>query len=201
MQYEILRDVLIIVVSVVAVLSALIGGLVFFLLRAALIKDITTEVIKQVDRECRKIRGQSDIQAGVTYWTQGMYNHAIDFTNRALAEAGDVLDEDRIIFGKSNLAYYYAEIHRKQPSWNLREEAIELAQIGYEKYSPTISKYKKPDWIDNYAFVRATFIKDSDERDEITQLIDRLLLRGDLEAIHLYLQEYKQHIQNLEFTS
>ena len=200
MQYEILRDVLIISISVIAVLGALIGGLLFFILRAALMRDITDEVNKRLDTECRRLRGQTDIQAGVTYWTQGMYKHAIDFTKRALADAEDVLDEDRVIMGKSNLAYYYAETHRKQPSWNLKEEAIELAQIGYENYSLTNPKYKKPDWIDNYAFVKATFIKNSKERDEVNELLDILLSRGDLEEMHAYLKGYKEDIRKLEFT-
>ncbi|MFC2006178.1 hypothetical protein ACFLVG_04410 [Chloroflexota bacterium] len=199
MEYTIFRDVLIILVSIAAVLSALVGGLLFFLLRSALMKDITSEVNKRLDDECRKLRGQTDIQAGVTYWTQKMYDHAIDFTKRALEDAGDVLDDDRIIFGQSNLAYYYAEKHRQQPSWDLREEAIELAKIGYEKYSSTVSKYKKPDWMDNYAFVRTSFIKDDEEKEEVTRLINELLSRGDLKTVHNYLKEYKQGIQSLEF--
>jgi len=121
MQYEILRDVLIIVMSAAAVLAALIGGLLFFLLRTVLTKDITTEVDKHVDKECRKLRGKSDMQAGVTYWIQKMYDHAIDVTQRALTEAGDVLDESQVIFAKSNLGFYYSEKHKQQPSLHLKE--------------------------------------------------------------------------------
>lgn len=194
MQYDILRDVLIIVVSIIAVLAALIGGLVFFILRAALTKDITTKVIKQVDRECRKLRGQSKTQAGITYWMQHLYDNAIEVTKQALAETGDVLTEPELIFAKSNLGYYYAEKHKQQPSWDLKEEAIDLTKIGFERYSPSIQGFQKPDWIDNFVFVKAVFTQTSKEREEVVQLINELLLRGDLATIHAYLEESKQYV-------
>ena len=197
MQYAILRDVLIIVISAGAVLAALIGGLMFFILRTALLKDITAEVTKHVDRECRKLRGQSDMQVGVTYWIAAMYDHAIDVTNRALREAEDVLDESQIIFAKSNLGYYYAEKHKKKPSWHLKEEAIALTKIGFERYSPTNPDFKKPDWIDNYVFAKATFVQTKSEREEVTKLIDDLLSRADLEVIHAFLKESKQYVSAL----
>jgi len=201
MQYEIFRDVLIIVISVTAVLGALIGGLVFFLLRTALIKDITTEVGKHVDKACRKLTGQADVQAGVTYWIRGMYDYAINNTERALREAEDVLDEKQIIFAKSNLGYYYAEKHRQQPIWHLKEPAIALTKVGFEKYSPTILDFKQPDWIDNYVFVKVTFTQTASEREEVIELIDSLLLRTDLAMIHAYLEESKQYALNLQLTS
>ena len=201
MQYEIFRDVLIIVVSVTAVLGALIGGLVFFLLRAAIIKDIMTEVNKHVDKACRKLSGKSDMQVGVTYWIAKMYDHAINVTNRALRDAGDVLDKSQVIFAKSNLGYYYAEKHRLQPSWHLKEEAIVLTKIGFEEYSPTILEFREPDWIDNYVFTKATFVESSSERKDIIELIDKLLSRADLEIIHTYLEESKQYVQGLNITS
>ena len=194
MQYEIFRDILIIVVSVTAVFGALIGGLVFFLLRTALIKDITTEVDKHLDKECRRLRAQSDVQLGVTHWIQKSHDNAINVTKRALAQGGDVLDETDIIFAKSNLGFYYAEKHRKQPSWQLKEEAIDLTKIGYEKYSPSVPEFQKPDWIDNYVFVKAVFALTDSEKEEVIQLTDKLLLRGDLETIHSYLEESKQYV-------
>jgi len=194
MQYEIFRDVLIIVVSVSAVLGALIGGLVFFLLRTVLIKDITGEVNKQVDRACRKLTGQSKTQAGVTSWMQHLYDRAIELTKQALTEAGDVLDESELIFAKSNLGYYYAEKHKKQPSLDLKEKAIDLTKIGFERYSPSIPEFQKPDWIDNYVFVKAVFVQTGKERTEVLQLIDELLLRNDLAPIHAYLEESKQYV-------
>jgi len=201
MQYEILRDVLILVISGAAVLAALIGGLLFFLLRTVLMKDISTEVGKHMDKECRKLRGQSDMQAGVTYWIQKMYDHAIDVTQRALTEAGDVLDEPQVIFAKSNLGFYYAEKHKQQSSWNLKEEAIDLTKIGFEKYSPSISEFRKPDWIDNYVFVKSVFVQSSNEREQVIQLIDKLLSRTDLKSVHTYLEESKQYALGLELTS
>jgi len=201
MQYEVLRDVLIIVVSAAAVLAAIIGGLLFFLLRTVLMKDITTEVGKHMDKECRKLRGQSDLQLGVTYWTARMYDHGIDVTQRALTEAGDVLGESQAIFAKSNLGFYYAEKHKQQPSWHLKEAAVDLTKIGFKKYSPSISEFKEPDWIDNYVFVKSVFVQFSSEREEVIQLIDTLLLRADLESVHTYLEESKQYALGLELTS
>lgn len=194
MQYEILRDLLIIVVSITAVFGVLIGGLVFFLLRTVLVKDITTEVDRRVDKECRRLRGQSKTLAGVTYWLQHSYDTAINITKQALTESGDVLSESDLIFAKSNLGYYYAEKHKQQPLWKQKEEAIDLTRIGFEKYSASIPEFQKPDWIDNFVFVKAVFTQTSNERDELVQLINELLLRTDLALIHAYLKESKQYI-------
>ena len=84
MQYEILRDVLIIVISATAVLAALIGGLLFLFLRMILMKDIIAKVDKRLDKECRKLLGQTNMQAGVTYWMQHLYDNAIDITKKPL---------------------------------------------------------------------------------------------------------------------
>lgn len=201
MQYEILRDVLIIAVTLTAILGALIGGLVFFLLRTVLMKNITTEVSKQVDKECCKLRAISDVQIGVTYWMQKLYDRAIEVTKRALEDAEDVLDESKVIFAKSNLGFYYAEKHKQKPIWRRKEEAIELTKIGFEKYSPSVSEFQQPDWIDNYVFVKATFVQTSREREEVVQLIDNLMSRGDLETVHVYLEESKTYVLGLKLTS
>ena len=201
MQYEILRDVLIIVVSAIAVLSALIGGLLFFLLRSVLMQDITTKVNKRVDKECRKLRAISDVQLGVTYWMQKSYDRAIEVTKRALEDAEDILDEAKVIFAKSNLGFYYAEKHKQEPTWHRKEEAIELTKIGFEKYSPSVSRFQQPDWIDNYVFVKVAFVQTSKERKDVVQLIDNLLLRGDLETIHVYLEDSKTYVSGLRLTS
>lgn len=201
MQYEIFRDVLIIVVSVTAVLGALIGGLVFFLLRATLMKDISIEASKHLDKECRKLIARTDIQLGVTYWMQKSYDNSIDVTKRALAQAGDVLEETQVIFAKSNLGFYYAEKHKQQPLWQRKEEAINLTRIGFEKYSASVPEFQKPDWIDNYIFVKAVFAQTGSEREEVIQLINELLLRGDLEAIHAYLEDSKKYVSELRLTS
>lgn len=201
MQYEILRDVLIIVVSVIAVLAALIGGLIFFLLRTALIRDVVTEVGKQVDKECRKLRAVSDVQLGVTYWIQKSYDRAIGVTKRALDDAEDILDESKVIFAKSNLGFYYAEKHKKEPIWHRKEEAIELTKIGFEKYSSSVSGFQQPDWIDNYVFVIAIFVETSREREEVVKLINNLMARHDLASIHHYLEESKTYVSGLRLTS
>ncbi|MCK4274659.1 MAG: tetratricopeptide repeat protein [Dehalococcoidales bacterium] len=201
MQYEIFRDVLVILISVTAVLGAIIGGMIFFLLRTALIKDITVEVNKQVDKECRKLRGQSKAQAGVSYWMQHRYDNAIEATQQALAEARDVLDKWELIFAESNLGYYYAEKHKQQPAWELKEEAIELTKTGFERYSPSIPRFQKPDWVDNYVYVKATFVKTDKEREEVVQLIDELLLRDDLAKIHTFLEDSKKDVLNQDLTN
>lgn len=197
MQYDILRDVLIIVVSVIAVLGAIIGGIVFFLLRESLTKDIKADVKKDVDRECRKLRGQSWTQAGVTYWMQHRYDKAIKVTKQAITEAGDVLDESELVFAKSNLGYYYGEKHKQQPQPDLKEEATDLTKIGFERYSPSINAFQEPDWIDNFVFVKAVFAQTNEERKEVLQLIDSLSLRGDLVRIYADLKETKQYLLTL----
>lgn len=201
MQYEIFRDLLMVLITAGAGLAALLGGLVFFVLRAILVKDISAEVDRRVDKELRKLRGQSDLQTGVTYWIQRMYDRAIDVTRRAITEAGDVLDESQRIFAKSNLGFYYAEKHRQQPSWQLKSEAIELTRTGYEKYSASDLAFAQPDWISNYLFVRSAFIQSIQERDEVIQVIDGLLKREDLKPVHGYLQESKEYALALQLTS
>lgn len=201
MQYDILRDVLIILGSVMAVFAAIIGGLIFFVLRAALMRDVTTTVSKQVDEECRKLRATADVQLGVIYWIQGAYDKAIDVTKRALNNAGDILDEEKIIFAKSNLGYYFGEKHKKEPLWCKKEEAIELTRIGSDRYSPHIPKFQHPDWVDNYMFVKATFVQTIKERDEVVQLIEQLKLRGDLQPIKAYLEGYRRYVSELRLES
>ncbi len=201
MQYEILRDVLVIVTSVTAILGALIGGLVFFLLRVALMKDITAEVSKYVNKECCKLRAILDVQLGVTYWMQKSYDKAIEVTKRALVDAEDILAESKVIFAKSNLGYYYAEKHKQESAPHRKEEAIELTKVGFEKYSPSVSEFQQPDWIDNYVFVKAAFVQTNREREEVIQLIDNMISRGDLETIHIYLEESKTYVSGLRLTS
>jgi len=202
MEYEILRDVLIIVVSVIAVVSAVIGGIIFFLLRSSLTRDVATEVNKRVDIECRKLRAISDIQLGVTYWIQNSYDRAIEVTQRALEDAEDILDETKVIFAKSNLGYYYAEKHKQEPIWHIKEEAMKLVKLGYEKYSPVIDdRFQQPDWIDNYVFVKAVFVQTSKERDDVVQFIDSLLPRKDLKSIKSCLGDSKKYVSELRLTS
>ena len=189
MQYEIFRDLLVVIGAVGAVIAAIVGGLGFFALRALLMRDISAVIKKRVDDQCRKIAGQTDIQAGVTYWTQQMYNHAIEVTDRAITQCGDVLDEPQMLYAKSNLAFYYAESHKKQPSWHLKHEAIAHAKLAFERYSPSIATLRKPDWIDNYLFVRVAFLESSQEREEVLKLIDDMLKRSDLQSVHDYLRQ------------
>lgn len=201
MQYDIFRDLITIVIGVTAVLGAIIGGLLFFVLRAALIKDIMGEVNKQIDKTCRKLAGQTDSQAGITYWVAKMYDQAINVTKRALTDAEDVLDKSQVIFAKSNLGFYYAEKHRVQQSFELKEEAIALTKIGFEEYSSTKVALRQPDWIDNYVFTKVTFVETKSERIEIIELINKLLLRADLARIHNYLEDSKKFVQGQKITS
>lgn len=190
-KYEVFRDLLVVMVGAGALIGAIAGGLVYLVLRGTLVRDISASVAKRVDKQCRQLAGQTDIQAGVTYWTQKMYDHAIDRTQRALREAGDALDETQATFAKSNLAFYYAEKHKADVAWHLKHEALELAKIGYDKYSPTVDAFKKTDWIDNYVFVRAVFLQSVEERDTLLVEIEELLSRKDLGSIHRYLQDSK----------
>jgi len=191
MRYEIFRDLLVVMVGAGALIGALAGGLLYLVLRGTLVRDVSASVTKRVDKQCRQLAGQTDIQAGVTYWAQGMYDHAIDRTQRALYAAGDVLDEIQVTFAKSNLAFYYADQHKADTAWHLKDEALKLAKIGYDKYSPSIDAFKKADWVDNYMYVRAVFLRSMKERDTLLVEIEELLSRRDLQSIHGYLQGSK----------
>ena len=201
MQYEIFRDLLIIVVAATAVFCAVIGALVFFTLRALLIRDITAEALKQVDKQCRKIRATALLQLGVVYWMIPMHNtldKAIEVTERALDEFEDIMEEDELVFAKSNLGFYYAEKHSKgTPLWDRKAEAIALTRVGFEKYSPTASKFRKPDWVDNYVFAKAMFIQTNSEKDEVIKLANEMLGRADLQSVHVYLEESRSHASGL----
>ncbi len=197
-DYEILRDTVLIVGGFLAVTAAIIGVSLYFSLHRALEHDIIQKATKLIDNECRRLRAQVDIQAGVIGWTAKMYDDAIEHTLRGLKEGKDLLAEREIIWAKSNLGYYYTEQHRQRAAWHLKQESIALTKIGYEKYSSTIPDFNHPDWIDNYIFACATFVSTIKEKEEVLALISNLLTREDLGHIRAYLEESKEYLSGLE---
>jgi hypothetical protein len=189
-----LRDTILIVIAIIGAASAIIGVSLYFALRRTLESTIIKSAERRISRECRKIRAQSDIQAGVIDWLGGRLLHAIKKTKRGLKDGGDVLEEENIIWGKSNLGYYYAESHKQKPSWHLKKESIDLTKVGYDRYNPEESYYNNPDWIDNYIYVKVAFANTPQEKAELTELINNLLSRTDLQAIHQYLAEYLKEL-------
>lgn len=197
--YDILRDTILIVIGIIAAAAAIIGVSLYFALRRTLESEITKKAEQRISQECRKIRGQSDIQAGVIDWIGKRLNHAINKTNKALREAEDVLEETNIVWAKSNLGFYYAELHRQKPSEYLKDKSIELTKIGYDLYNPQEACYNNPDWVDNYLFVRVTFVSDNNEKSELLKEISELMTRDDLQSIKGYLEEYKTELSKRNF--
>ena len=198
--YDILRDTVLIVLTAIAVITAIVGAALFFALRASLAPDIVRRANERVDTECRRLLALVDVRSGITYWIAHMYDHAIHVTQRALRDASDILPEQEVISAKSNLGFYYAEKHRQKALWHFKKEAIALTELGYAKYNPTIADFNKPDWVDNYVFTRATFTKTRDEQREVIALIDNLLTRDDLESVRQFLQESKQYASGVQPT-
>jgi len=196
-DYEILRDTVLIVLGFLAVVAAILGVSLYLSLRAALESNITQKATKRIDDECRRLRAQVDIQAGVIEWHAKAYDRAIEYTQRALVEAETLLSERQVTYAKSNLGFYYAEKHKVTPAWHLKEESIALTKIGFDKYSPTTADFNRPDWVDNYIFACATFVRTTEEKDEVLALIDSLLAHEDLQSIKQYLEESKAYVLGL----
>jgi hypothetical protein len=199
--YDLLRDVTLIELAVIALLATIIGVLIFYLLREMLTRDITKKVTELVSAECKKITARANIHAGVNHWLGKMYDTALKLTQIAITEGEDLLDEQEIIMAKSNCGYYLAEIHRKKPCQHLRDKAIEYVQIGYDKYDQLVGKYNRPEWVDNYVFVKACFCESKREQKEILDLIEKLITREDLKEIRDYLKETKTYLEERSFPS
>lgn len=200
-HYDILRDTVLIVLGFLAVVAAILGVSLYLSLRTALESKITQKATKHIDDECRRLRAQVDIQAGVIEWHARAYDRAIEYTQRALTKAEILLSERQVTYAKSNLGFYYAEKHKVTPVWHLKEESIALTKIGFDKYSPTAADFNRPDWVDNYIFARTTFVRTTKEKAEVLALIDSLLAREDLQSIKQYLEESKAYVLGLTISN
>ena len=195
--YELLRDITLIELAVIALLAAIIGVLSFYILKATLTTDITKTIHKLVDKECMKIQARSNIHAGVNHWIGKMYDRAFRLTQMGIEQGSSLLEESEIIMAKSNCGYYLAEQHQISSSIHLKNKAIKYVKEGYEKYDQFKVGYHRPDWIDNYIFVKARFCTDRAEKTELLTLIEQLIVRDDLKDIRYDLNESKNYLVGL----
>ena len=189
--YDIFRDLL----SIFLALLVGTGTLLYLVIR----REVTEKVREDITTEFSKMQGRLHLDMGVMYYYQQNYEKAIQSTKYALTFEKNLEELDKI-YAKSNLAFYYAARHkgfyeppevppRAYPQWENKGEAIKLAKLGYDKYDPLVGKFNIPDWVDNYAFVRAVFAQTSQEKQEVRDFINNLLRRRDLQIIRSYLQK------------
>lgn len=163
-NYDVLKDTLTIVLSVSAVVIAILGYLVYLIMSERLRAD--TALTSRV--ESLKVSVRLFLISGYTYWeyydaaTTKIPKHlvmAIEQTERALqtynllpekdAKKPDMERECYLI--KNNLAYYFAERRNKDD----RERAIKYA----EDIRDGISRFpkEKENWLDTYSFVKKQY--------------------------------------------
>jgi hypothetical protein len=196
-SYDLLRDITLIELAIIALLAAIIGVGLFYLLRDRLTKDITNKMKVLVDESCNRIQARANIHDGVIHWIGGMHERAFKLTQIGLELGAGLLDEPEVIMAKSNCGYYLAEDHQKKSLPHLKRKAIELVLTGYEKYDQLKDKYNRTDWIDNYIFVRTRFCETKLEQKEIVELINELSARNDLKDIREFLIDSKNYVVNL----
>lgn len=187
-KYDVLKDVLLIVMAIIAA-----GGVGIFLVLHRLLRD---SVRKDMAKEFSAISGQIDIVHGFVLWgSMKDLDGAVKYTKSALAKD---IDEEYRTKAKNNLAYYYADKHLKEQQWHLKDEAIELAEYIYKKYDKYKKGFNDPNLVETYAFVRAMFAKDDKEIKEIKAEIKDLIARKDLEEIRKDLQESLDYLAKRE---
>ena len=159
-KYDILKDTLIVVLSVVAVVMAIVGYGIYLILSERLRADAA--MAARVESLKGSIR--LFLVSGYTYWehydtaSDKMPKHlemAIELTERALhsynalpeSEAKKRENEKECYRIKNNLAYYLAE--RKNPEDKSRaKEYADYIYGGFSKYPE-----EKANWLDTYDFV------------------------------------------------
>jgi hypothetical protein len=195
--YDLLRDITLIELAVIALLAAIMGIVLFYLLRDKLTQDITNKTKVLIDDGCNRMQARANISGGVVHWIGGMYERAFKLTQEGLELGGHLLEEPEIIMAKSNCGYYLAEDHQKKSLPHLKNMALGYVRPGYEKYNYLSNKYNRTDWIDNYMFVRSRFCETKQEQKELLDLIEQMIKRNDLKDIWGYLNEYKSYLIGL----
>ena len=166
--YEVFRDILTLLLAVLAVASAVAITVMYAVLSEALKRGVTLAA----KTEMHKAIVSSYISMGHLYWKEyhdtksdSKLNQAIEITERANDKYARELDEqDResewlICWIKNNLAYYYAE-KQKLGSATLGDKASAQEFVKYvcdriEKCPK--SRKERNDWVDTYKFVRKQF--------------------------------------------
>jgi len=163
-KYDILKDTLTIVLTVLAVGIAATGWLLYIVIS----KQLKNETVSFARIETRRSSSHLFTRSGFVFWEsyerakgrEPQYlEMAISLTERALLYFNEIPDEeakkrenDRLLCEiKNNLAYYYAVRKSKDD----KEVAREYAEYIYER----LSKYatEKDNWLDTYRFVNQRY--------------------------------------------
>ncbi len=192
--YDIFRDLL----TIFLALLLGVGALLYLVIR----KEVVEKVRDDIRKEFSRINAKMNINVGLMYFYQGIYEEAIKETKKALREENT--EEIDKIWAKNNLAYYYAADHtgyhpykevKEHSQPENKKEAIRLADYVYEEYDPLVDKYNKSAWVETCAFVKARFAETPEEKKEARKFIHALLPRRDLQS------RKKELEQSLDFLS
>lgn len=183
-KYELLRDLLVILLAAITA----IGLLLYRLLEEAL--------GRKVQERFSRLEGRYLVMEGFQYWHMQNLDKAIEQTKKALQY--DLEDVVRVR-AMNNLAYYLAQRDggRTTIEWQHEEEARKLAdkvRKGYDKYR---NGYDNPEWLDTYIYVMRTYAKSEKEENDIKELIENYLKRPELSTIHTKLRAYLARLQEL----
>lgn len=166
-NYILFRDLLTIILAVAGVSIAAGGYLVYRVLEGIVERRAESKYseMRSAD-EAQRLRSTAsiDIQAGYTYWlfyqntgNTAFRESAIQRTERAYFRHAVNLDEEVranqlvLCIIKNNLAYYYAERHRRKD----RKISRDYAEYIYNKIS--IFPDKRDTWEDTYNFVMSRY--------------------------------------------
>ena len=133
-KYEVLKDALIIVLTLAAIAIAVLGGAVYVIVRQTLLKE--TE--QRINIERIKLRARLATSLGYAVYKMNLLQEAIEFTKEAHDLANDLDEKEREnqrLIGaiRNNLASYFAEAGQDK----------DLAR-GYAKYIYNI-RHKFPE--------------------------------------------------------
>lgn len=176
-QYELFRDILVVVLAIVGVVIAVTCLLVHRVILAQIEKasdQVSSEFAEKMKKVTWGSRAHTERVVGYLMWTQyvvtrdpeekaKLLNSAIKRTERAYFDFACRLDESvpenegLICNIKNNLAYFYAEKHNLAD----KEIAREYANYIYKKSK----KYPvfEADWVDTYNFVMSKYPNHSSE--------------------------------------
>lgn len=189
-KYDILTDLLLVVLALIAAAGYGVYRLVNHLVRENVRSDI-----RQAESEVWRA---SCLVFGLIFYTlaekldmpeeakRQMKDEAESYTSRALEdiEISPEVRESNLITAKSNLAYYWACMHEEagETRWDLKEKAEQFAEEVYSRYLKRSTFFDVPAWLETYAFVKARFARTSEEKTKTREIINGFLQRPELSA-------------------
>lgn len=180
-QYELFRDILVVVLAIVGVVVAVTCLLVHRAILAEIEKashQVSLEFTEKMKKVTWNSRAHTERVVGYLMWTQSvmmkdpkekakLLNAAIKRTERAYFDFACRLDESvpenelLICNIKNNLAYFYAEKHDPAD----KEIAREYANYIYKKSKK--HPVFEADWVDTYKFVMLKYPNHSSENTRV----------------------------------